>query len=157
MAWTATVHYANVETATTAYDEVNVTTVAALSGYGSYDLSIFDVSEAIEVEGALGYANGSLRNSRTARYSYNLQLIPSDFKTERHNVTQNLAILAKKKFLWLELNTLSQDALSNVGDTQQYHATGKCIPVVIDGISTTTNYESGTKGATITFKRRFKA
>ena len=157
MAYTAILHYATVEYGSGSYSEVTVANVAALTGYGSMNLSILGVSETPEIEGAIAYADGSMMPSRSVRYAYPIQLTPSPFASDRDAVTNDVVTIAKKYYCWLELNTYAQDSSVNVGVTTNYHATDYCIPVTLDGVDVEHNYSTGYKRATLNFVRRFRS
>lgn len=158
MSWEAKVHVANVDASSTAYDEVLVTTVAALSGYQQYVLGVYSVDEQLDLEqGAVLFADGSLQQSRQIRYSYTLNLVPQHFSTGRDIITTELKYLLEAPHLWLELRTYTQNNSHNVGDTDTvYHTANYCIPVVIDSIDPQHIHDSGYKGLTINFKRKYR-
>jgi len=153
--WTAIVHSANVETGTSPYNEVAVSTVAALAGYDAYYLGVTAVHEAPEGAAAIMYASGALQSSRIARRTYNLRSYPYTYQTERHIGTNDLISLLQAPYLWLELNIASQDATYNVGVSEAYHSADYVIPVTIDSFNVEHNDDVGNKVVTINFKHRF--
>lgn len=143
--WQVIIHYADVEAGTSQYSEVAVSTVAALSGYGSVTLDVTHIDEHPIIGNATKYARGSYRASRNVRYGYELKLYPKSY-LNRSVPVNTVAALARKKFLWMEVNTSSQDSAINAGDTSNYHTTDYCLPVTIDAyeLSDSNGYKYGT-------------
>lgn len=157
MSWTVIVHAASEDLATTPYNEATVTDVAALGAYVAYPWVVLAIDEQVNMEeSSLEYADGSMQQSRTLRFSYDVEIVPVSYASDRDKFTTQLAYILQAKHLWLELNTLSQDGTYNVGTTDQYHATDKCIPVSIDSISPGHDHNSGSKTLKISFKRKFR-
>jgi hypothetical protein len=153
--WTAVFHYADVEYGTSAYNETALTNVSALTGYDWYELTILAVHEVPEGQSAIMYADGSLQSSRIARRTYTLKSAAKTYVTYRHVATNAMITLMQKPYLWVELNTRSQDGTTNVGATSEYHTTNYVIPVTIDTISVEEDDTNGQKYITINLKHRF--
>ena len=153
--WTAKIHCANVETGTSPYNEVALSTVTALSGYYTVELGVTAVHETPLGEPGIMYANGGLQQSRIARRSYELASYPYEFDTQRSTVTTEVYKLMQFAYLWVELNVSAQDPASNVGNTAPYHTTDYVIPVTLDGFSIEHNDDLGTKIIKLSLKHRF--
>ena len=153
--WTVKIHYADVEVGTSEYNEVAKTTVAALTGYDHLDYTVLSVDEQPEGEPAVQFANGSLQPSRIARRTYTIKTTPLDFASQRVYAASDTIIIMQKPYLWLELNTRSQNGTYNVGATDSYHTANYVIPVTIDGVTVEHDHEHGQKFVTFSFKHRF--
>lgn len=156
MSWTAKIHWADEEYGTSAYNETALTNVTALAGYDTYSLEITAVDASVEGASPVQYANGALQSARLGRWTYSLKSAPVSFATGRYMASTNLMVLRQKPYLWVELNTYSQDSGSNVGNTSTaYHTADYVIPVTIDTISVEHDHEHGQKFYTIELKHRF--
>jgi hypothetical protein len=152
---TITLHGADIDTSATAYTSVLVTTVAGLAGYVSQDFDVIGIDEAPTTTESITFASGRKAPSNFVRYSYNIKLFPTGYG-ERGDAIYTPTIFLRKKHVWLQANTATQDAVKNIGDTSAYHATGHCIPIVIGGIEVEHNYDKGEKNVVLIAERKFQ-
>lgn len=156
MTWIVRIHYADEPpTTATPYSETSIASISLLAGYGYVDWSVSSVSETPVTSGSKQNADGSLKPARIARYEYTLRTMPSHY-SQRAERIYSPAFIAKKKHIWLELNTVGQNANRNVGDTDTYHSTDYVIPATLDDYSVESNFEFGTKTGVFYFKRKWR-
>jgi hypothetical protein len=152
--FTGKVHITTADLSTVA-NEYTKASVEALAGHQVITLALTAVHETPEGAAGIQYASGAIQSSRIARRTYLLETEPFTFLSQRTKGTTEMYQMMQAPFLWLEINTLAQDANVNVGNTDPYHTASYVIPVTLDGFNLEHLDDSGQKRVSLTFKHRY--
>jgi len=152
MADTITLHYADVDTETTPYDEILLTTVAAYTGYGSVNIRVYDPGKRFELEGEeTKYANGEIRGSLDMRATFELAVVPFSYVASSWDIGDMEGIIAalRHPHKWLELTNYS--TLANRAGA--YHDPTKVIPVELRSVEESNSRKDGIQSITLKFAK----
>jgi hypothetical protein len=150
------VHKASADPSTEAYDEIAVTSIAAFEGYANCECEIRLANETFTPEGEqITFLGGERTSKREYRREYPVIFLKSTYKAsdwDYSNIKAFIKSYITSEFLWLSF----ADWFTATEIAENYHGTGKAIPVSVSDWKVVGNEKEGTKVLNVTFEHRYK-
>lgn len=151
-----TLYKATEDSSTSDYADILESTISGFAGFNSLDCEIRLVQEADKLEGEnVEYLGGEKSSNTDYRRTYNPIFKQFTYAgsswdiSDMNNITRNFFT---SDFLWLGLASWE----SITAPAENYHSSGKVIPIVLTEYGIESDEKAGLKTLTATFEHRFK-